>query len=401
MLERSLRLVMINHQIVARGDGQGRVNFEIIQAALRAGYEIDVISSRCAEEIAQHPRVRQHRIAVEHYPTQLLRNFVFAFQSMKVRKRLTVQRVMTHVNGFIAFGGSDINAAHFVHRAWLGSHAYPYRWRWNTYDVYQRLFTTINAHMEQQAYNKARVVVAVSNKVAGELQHIGVPAEKIRVIYNGVDTDEFHPGAGDRARWGLPVEVPLFLFAGDLRTTRKGLDSILRALVQVLDVHLAVAGDASRSPFPRMAKLLGLATRVHFLGEVAEMPDLMRVADVFVFPSRYEPLGLVVLEAMASGLPVITSRTVGAGELLGDGGLVLEDPEDVDALATAMRRLAGDAALRRSMGKAGRVIAEQHTWAVMARQYLQLYGELANSETLDNRILLAAQKAKLDTRPER
>ena len=62
MLERSLRLVMINHQIVARGDGQGRVNFEIIQAALRAGYEIDVISSRCAEEIAQHPRARQHEL---------------------------------------------------------------------------------------------------------------------------------------------------------------------------------------------------------------------------------------------------------------------------------------------------------------------------------------------------
>jgi len=376
MLERSLRLIMINHQIVARGDGQGRVNFEIIQAALRAGYAIDVISSRCAEEIAQHPRVRQHRIAVEHYPTQLLRNFVFAFLSMKVRKRLTVQRVMTHANGFITFGVADINAAHFVHSAWLDSNAYPYRWRRNPYDVYQKLFTTINAHLEQRAYATARMVVAVSNKVADELRAIGVPPEKIRVIYNGVDTDEFHPGDGDRARWGLPAEVPLFLFAGDIRTPRKGLDTVLRALAQVPDGHLAVAGDANRSAFPRMAQALGLATRVHFLGKVAEMPQLMQTADAFVLPSRYESMSLVVLEAMATALPVVTSCTVGAAELLGDGGLVLENPEDVHALAAAMRRLAEDAALRRRMGAAGRAIAERHTWAVMAESYLNLYAEL-------------------------
>ena len=104
------------------------------------------------------------------------------------------------------------------------------------------------------------------------------------------------------------------------------------------------------------------------------MAELMRTIDFFVFPSRYDPFGLVLLEAAASGAPVITAQTAGGAQLVdGAGGIVLEDPDDVDALAEAMNRLVADKSLRREMGKQARSMAEQHSWSNMASRYLELY----------------------------
>ncbi|WP_237181465.1 glycosyltransferase family 4 protein [Paraburkholderia tropica] len=94
----------------------------------------------------------------------------------------------------------------------------------------------------------------------------------------------------------------LLLFVGDLRTPRKNLGTVLEALKQLPEhVHLAVAGYLLGSPYPEMARQLGIESRVHFLGLVREMPMLMRSVDAYVFPSRYEAMSLSLLEAMAAG----------------------------------------------------------------------------------------------------
>ena len=99
----------------------------------------------------------------------------------------------------------------------------------------------------------------------------------------------------------------------------------------------------------------------------------MRAADLFVFPSRYEACTLVLLEAMASGLPIITASTAGGAELVDDDcGLVLTDPEDVEGLIRAMKKLVSEPALRASMGRAARERALQHTWEDMTEKYLAL-----------------------------
>jgi glycosyltransferase involved in cell wall biosynthesis len=225
------------------------------------------------------------------------------------------------------------------------------------------------------------VVVAVSQRVKQELLDIGVPKEAIRVILCGVDLQEFSPGSADRRKWGLPEQVPLALFVGDIRINRKNLDTVLYALVQVPELHLAVVGTIEGSPYPQLAAQLELSERVHFLGNPQNVvPELMRTADLFVFPSRYEPYGLVVIEAMASGLPVITATTTGAAEIVTpECGVVLSDTEDTQALAQAMSRLA-DHELRNRMGQAARSIAEQHSWASMAQSYVDLFEELASHE---------------------
>jgi glycosyltransferase involved in cell wall biosynthesis len=152
----------------------------------------------------------------------------------------------------------------------------------------------------------------------------------------------------------------------------------LRALAQTPGVHLAVAGGLEGSPYPAMARQLGLSERVHWLGFRRDVDALMRAADLFVFPSRYEPFALVILEAMASGLPLITASTVGAAELVTpDCGLIVSDPEDAGALAEALRELSADGPLRQRMGCAARGIAEGCRWEQMADRYLALYAQTA------------------------
>jgi glycosyltransferase involved in cell wall biosynthesis len=288
---------------------------------------------------------------------------------------------LVKVNGAINLAAADVNAVHFVHSSWLRSPVHISRNRRDLYGLYQWLFTAFNARWEKQAFQKAQVVVAVSEKVAQELVNIGVPRSRIRVIINGVDLEEFAPGETNRQKLGLPENVTLALFAGDIRTPRKNLDTVLHALVKVPDLHLVVVGHTQNSPFPQLAASLGLNERVHFVGFRRDIPQIMQAVDLFVFPSRYEACSLVLLEALSSGLPVITAKATGGGELVTpECGIVLPDSDDIDALALALLTLVSSPALIQQMGKAARSVAEKHSWTTMAQTYVDLFEELSNAE---------------------
>jgi glycosyltransferase involved in cell wall biosynthesis len=238
------------------------------------------------------------------------------------------------------------------------------------------LFTWLNARLEKRAFARTRHLVPVSEKVREELAELGF-ARNVNVILNGVDVREFTPAKKTgRSALGLPENVPLALFAGDIKSPRKNLDSVLKALAEIDGLHLAVAGSTEGSPYMRMAEELGLNGRVHFLGFRKDIDLLMSNVDFFVFPSRYEACTLAVIEALASGLPVVTTRQSGVSELV-DGklraGIVLDDPEDVQGLQEAMAILARDASLRGQMGAAARAVAEEHSWDKVAAQYIQLF----------------------------
>jgi glycosyltransferase involved in cell wall biosynthesis len=199
----------------------------------------------------------------------------------------------------------------------------------------------------------------------------------VHVVHNGVDTDEFTPAPSDaektalRAALGLPTEAPLMLFAGDLRSPRKGLDTVLEALAKLpTDVHLIVAGEARRSPYPAAAERAGLADRVRFVGFRRDLADVMRACDMFVLPTHYDPFGLVILEAMACGLPPITTSEAGASEVITSGvdGIVIPKPDDAHTLADSIRVLLGDPGRRRAMSAAARETALRHDWSHVAAQ---------------------------------
>jgi glycosyltransferase involved in cell wall biosynthesis len=375
-----VKLCIVTHKI-QKGDGQGRVNYEVVLEALRRGYHLTLLASEISTELQEHHLVNWISIPVDRYPTELIRNLVFAQKSASWLRQHRQEFDVIKVNGAITQGASDVNAVHFVHSSWWQSPVHISREHKNLYGLYQWLYTAINSYWEKLAFQQTKVVIAVSGQVANELVNIGVPREKIRVIFNGVDLQEFYPGASSRQALGLPENVTLAMFAGDIRISRKNLDTVLHALVKVPDLHLAVVGDTKDSPYPSKVAELKLSDRVHFLGYRRDMPQLHQTSDFFVFPSRYEPFGLVVIEAMASGKPVITAKSTGAADLVTPAcGIVLPECDDVDALANALKSLTSDRILRQQMGKAARKIAEQHSWTIMAQTYLDLFSELIKNE---------------------
>ncbi len=337
-----MEICVVTHKI-RKGDGQGRVNYEVVKEAISRGHHLTLLASEISPELQQNPTVDWIEIPVKGYPTEFIRNFLFAQKSANWLNKNRHRLDLIKINGAITKAKADINAVHFVHTSWLQSPVHISRNRRDLYGFYQWLFTAVNAHWEKQAFQQAKIVVAVSEKVAQELVNIGVPRSRIRVIVNGVDLQEFTPGVASRQELGLPEDVNLALFAGDLRTPRKNLDTVLQALVNVPTLHLAVVGNTEDSPFPQLAATLGLSERVHFLGYRRDMADIMRAVDLFVFPSRYEACTLVLLEALASGLPVITADATGGAELVTpECGVVLPDSDDINALAEVLLSLVND-----------------------------------------------------------
>jgi glycosyltransferase involved in cell wall biosynthesis len=374
-----MKLCIVTHKLI-KGDGQGRVNYEVAKEAIRRGHDITLVSHTIDPQLCDISKVCWIQIRVENIPTVWLRNLVFSLKSSYWLRKNSCKFDIVKVNGAITQTNSDVNAVHFVHNSWLKSPAHIWQQQKNFYSFYQLVYTATNAFWERQAFQRSKIVVAVSEKVKQELLEIGLPQEKIRVILNGVDLKEFTPSYVDRETLGLAKDVQIALFAGDLRTPRKNLDTVLHALLKVPDLHLAVAGSTDGSIFPAMASKLGLENRVHFLGYRKDIQKIMQAVDLLVFPSRYEACTLVLLEAMASGLPVVTSKTAGGAELVtSDCGIVLDNPEDVEGLSSELRSLSGNPQKLKQMRQAARANAENHGWEKMAIQYLDLFEELRSS----------------------
>jgi glycosyltransferase involved in cell wall biosynthesis len=384
-----MKICIVTHS-VDTGDGQGRVNYEVVLEALRRGHQVTLLASQVNAALQVHPQITWVPIDVARIPTALLSNIVFSLKSSRWLAQYRSTFDIVKVNGSITAAPSDLNAIHFVHSSWLQSPVHIAKQRRDYYGAYHWLYTKLNSFWEKQALCQTQLVIAVSNQVKQDLVKIGIPSQKIQVVLNGVDLDEFHPGQCDRADWHLPENVPLALFVGDIRTPRKNLDTVLRAIAAVPNIHLAVVGDTQGSPYPDLATQLQIADRVYFLGYRRDVAQIMRAVDCFVFPSRYEACTLVLVEAMASGLPVITARTSGGCEIVrSDAGIVLSDSEDQHQLAQALTQIMQDPSIQKQMGQAARQIAESLSWTRMAQQYLDACEHLATQKDQPQELVLS------------
>jgi glycosyltransferase involved in cell wall biosynthesis len=368
-----MKLAIVTHNVL-RGDGQGRVLYELTSHALKQGCEVMLVADRVDQAVIDagaqwtpvHPIVGR---------PLLLKVWDFARRADRLVPALQDRGYLVVGNGFTLRRPHDVSIAHMVHAAWtatarLAGPVSPWR-RW-----YQDLYTRKNVVWEKQAYDAAKRVIAVSSQIRQSLLDIGLPADRVDVVLNGVDIEEFHPGTEDRSALSLPTDVPLAIFVGDLRSPRKNLQTMLKTLPGLPGVHLAVIGGLEGSPFPALAAELGLSDRVHFLGRRTDVARLMRASDFCLFPSYSDAFGLVILEAMASGLPVLASSTAGASELVSEACGRVIAPDDEQAWKRAMADLAANPSRRRSMGIAARAIAENHSFTHMAGQYLELFGRI-------------------------
>jgi glycosyltransferase involved in cell wall biosynthesis len=217
----------------------------------------------------------------------------------------------------------------------------------------------------------ADAFVAMSGAIRDEMLAAGVGGERIALLPHGVDTDRFRPaGPGEpaalRSRLGLPDGV-LAAWSGRL-LRGKGLEVLLEALAlaaaAVPDLRVVLAGSGEgqalsiEDELRRRAAASDLAGRVVFAGRVDRMEDVLRAADLFVFPSVFEALGISLVEAAACGLPAVASRTGGIVDVVEDGRSgILVAPADPAALAEGLRALATDARRRAAMGREARHVA--------------------------------------------
>jgi UDP-glucose:(heptosyl)LPS alpha-1,3-glucosyltransferase len=227
-----------------------------------------------------------------------------------------------------------------------------------------------------------RLVIANSNRGREEIvRRFGFPAEKIRVVHNGIDTTRFpldrkaDARKRFRTRFGIPDGETVFLFVGS-GFARKGVGTIARAARLLVErgceaFRVVLVGKGDPSPYVRSA---GPASgRLLFTGPVAGADDLFLGAEAFLFPTVYEPFSNACLEAMAAGLPVVTTVVNGVSEVLreGESGFLLEDPFDAAALANRMENLLSSD-LRQRMGGQARRIAESHPVERNTRETLEV-----------------------------
>ena len=232
------------------------------------------------------------------------------------------------------------------------------------------------------------IVVAISGYVARQLKHhYALPDERIRTIFNGVDIDSTgaerreRDRASIRAEFGLHDDDFLVLLMAH-NFSLKGVHCWMEAaaLLRERGVHnlrTLVLGRGESQRWHRLAAHLGIAEVLTFVGPTERVHEFQHAADVLVHPTFYDPCSRVVLEAMVSGLPCVTTRWDGAAEMIVDGvnGYVLNDPGDVEALAERVDGLR-DATHRHRLGDAAKTVADRVSMKRHAVEMLRLYQEL-------------------------
>ena len=200
------------------------------------------------------------------------------------------------------------------------------------------------------------------------------------VVPNGVNPSDFacqNPGAEDIGRYVLAV--------GRL-VPQKGFDLLIEAFASdaLSGLNLAIAGDGfQRDALETRAVELGIASRVRFLGSVdrGRLPRLLQGASVFAFPSRGEPFGIALLEAMAAGVPAVAAAAGGVPEFVLDGqNGILVEPEDVQGLVSAIARVNENRDLRERLVLGGRQTAEDFAWRNIAERYESIFRDVLDGD---------------------
>ena len=385
-----MHVVIVNHRFTET-DGQGRVNLRVATHLADRGHRVTLIGDDVPATLASRGNVTWLPTKPPRLPTTAARQLIFSRQVARRVRSLGGDYDALHVNGGQALVPAEVNACHFVHAPWLGSPFHPRRTRPGPVGVYQGLWTRINARRERLAYGRARRVVAVSDLVRDQLaDDVGVDWGKIAVIPNASDPppdiarDEARRRLLAAAGWGGDDDPFVVMFAGEVKGRRKNLDVAMRAIGRLPGrFRLTVAGATEGGPYPATAAGMGLGERVAFLGHRGDVRELYAGADAFAFCSHYDPCPIVIVEALAAGLPTATATSVGNHTMVAEaGGLVLDDPADDATLAQWLRALADDPARRADLSRRAAAVAAGRTWAAAGAAYEALYEEAASERGL-------------------
>ncbi len=357
------------------GGGQDRYALELVNR-LSATHNVTLFA-RSAEGLA--PGVDFRRIITPNRPP-FLRAWRFA---AGVRQAVGRERwdIVHTIGG--AVPGATVITAQYCQAAWLSAaHRWPSELVGPAERLYREAVTRLAMRAERQAasHPSLRAVIGVSHRTLGEWRsHYGAAPPVEAVAPNGVDPDRMRPGGpAERERLRVELNVPasarLLLLIGAL--VRKGVETALRTLGQLdSNVYLVAVGAGPHAHIRGLAERQGVANRLRLVSPVSDIERFYQGSDIFLFPTRYEPFGMVVAEAWAAGVPVVAAGTAGALEWASpdEDALVIEDPTDAEGFAEGVDRLLKDPDLAAQLARRGRALAEQLTWDRVVRETEAVY----------------------------
>jgi UDP-glucose:(heptosyl)LPS alpha-1,3-glucosyltransferase len=339
----------------------------LLLALRQAGHDVELISTRRQKSV---PGLVVHRVRTLRHPSAL-RLLSFALAARAVSARRGYDLLQSHER---LLAQDLYRAGEGCHRGYLEAMGR----RLAVIDPYHRLVLALEGRIFR--LRSARHVVAISRRGKEEIeQRYGTDPGRVTLVYNGVDLERFHPDNRERFRrptrelLRIPHEAWMVLFVGS-GFARKGLGPLLEAFARGADStsRLVVAGKGDVARYHELAVRLGVAERVLWTGPQREVERLYAAADAVALPALYEPFGNVHLEALATGVPVLSSGHAGGAEVVRswDNGWVVAEP-------TAELIAEGLAALREAppggWAARARASAEPFTFAAQAQAFTVIY----------------------------
>jgi UDP-glucose:(heptosyl)LPS alpha-1,3-glucosyltransferase len=374
-----MRIALLARRFDPAGGGTERDLMVTAEILARAGHQITVY----ADEIrAREPNVEVRRVGGGALP-RAIALMRFAYAAPAVARRDGAELLLSFAR---TIGADILRSGGGAHVSYVRA---AHLWRGTMRAQAMRLAPYHRAQMivERRGFRSPRLkrVIAVSGLVRDDLvRTFGISRQRVTTLYNGVDLERFRPAATlstraeIRMRYGIPTEAVLIAFAGN-GFARKGLGALLEAMPGLAnDPYLIVVGnDRARTAFERRASRLGIQHRVIFVGGAPNVEQFFQAADAFAFPSLFEPFGNVALEAMACGIPALTSAACGVAELMPPAmqSAVVENAADVNEVTI---RLGAMLASREALAPIALAAARQFTWQRHERELLAIIESVAH-----------------------
>jgi UDP-glucose:(heptosyl)LPS alpha-1,3-glucosyltransferase len=372
--QRKIAVVVPKYGLVGGGE---RFASEITgRLAQNKDFDIHVFANRW---VANSDRITFHKVPTVRFP----RFLIYWFSSWFV-KRVTSRMNFDLVHSHQWLSNADILSVHGVpHAGWVRN---VRRKKWPS--LYDWAVIAIERHTIKRGGSSCFLPVSSIAMEAFRREYAMLPG-RWQVVHPGVEVARFSTPdrttcrADIRGHYGIGESDILLLFVG-MNFEVKGLDTIIAALAKArtarpeASFRLLVVGRGDEGKYRKMALSLGIAEAVTFAGtQVGGLERYYRAADIFIMLSKFDTFGMVVLEAMASGLPVIVSPNVGAKDLVQEGinGFILSSPQDADAAAERIVRLSS-LEQREAMGAAAAQTASMHDWEKLAEKMEHLYQDV-------------------------
>jgi UDP-glucose:(heptosyl)LPS alpha-1,3-glucosyltransferase len=373
-----MKIAIIRKKFVLYGGAEQFVQSNIQELA-NAGHDIHIFANHWSP--TDHSNIHLHHVSAFKF-NAFIRTLSFAWFSARAMEKESFDIIQSHEKTW----KQDVyRVGDGCHKEWLEQ-------RKRSNPAMNGFFLSFNPfhwlilRLEKNLFEsgQCRKFIAISQMVKNDiLKHYNCSQESISVIYNGVNLTRFHPDnrrsfrATIRKKLSIPEDSVLILFVGS-GFERKGLKALLQATqyLHSKDWRLLIIGKGKLSKYLQFVTE-NLRSRIIYKEPILDIEKYYAAADIFVLPSIYEPFGNANLEALASGLPVITTRYCGAADIIqhGQNGLIIEIPESSQEIAKSINTLFNPA-LRHLIGQNGRTLAEKFSLEKNTSEMLKTYQDI-------------------------